>query len=238
MEIYYTVDDPYRKETIEYHRTVILGTQQEMTGAIDRKISLDGKLDDWEGVTPLSLDRKDLIFKSPYNWSGPEDHSINYYAATDGEYLYVAAEVTDDDVTPDAKADPWFSDGIEFFWDTRPEKTRTARRSPETGQVILAIPADGSNRPAQSWFMNGLPKPENFQAVYAPREGGYVIEISVPLKEIGLTEAIQPGQVIFLGLIANDRSAEKNTETCSRFSACGMGYENSNTSGYIRCEFK
>ena len=58
-----------------------------------RKIRIGGKLDDWEGLEPLLLDRKDQVVGP---WGGPDDLSAQVYLAWDEEYLYFAAMVRDD----------------------------------------------------------------------------------------------------------------------------------------------
>ena len=84
--------------------------------------------------------------------------------------------------------------------------------------------------------MHGQPEPEGLQAVFRPHEGGYVIELSLPLEQIGMEAPPKAGDVIHIGLLLNDRDhGGPEGWTVSRFSASGEGNESSVTTGYIRC---
>ena len=231
------VHHPYLGHTVEIKRTAVLGVRAELTAAL-RTISIDGRTDDWAGVQPFVLDQGDRIFYHRSQWSGPDDSSCRFSVAADATTLYAVAVIRDDDVWGDSKAPAWFADAVEFMWDTRPDAKRRTARGAGTGQVILTIPTDGGDQPGANWFMNGLPAPQGFRAAYAPREGGYVIELSVPLKQIGLSAPPKAGDVIHIGLLVNDRDhGGAEGWTVSRFSAAGLGNESGNTTGYIRCTF-
>jgi len=65
-------------------------------------VRIDGRLDDWEGVEPLLLDRPTDARALGGEWRGPEDLSARLRAQWDRRYLYISAEVTDDVFVPPA----------------------------------------------------------------------------------------------------------------------------------------
>ena len=85
--------------------------------------------------------------------------------------------------------------------------------------------------------MDGQKRPEHFQAACKQRPGGYVIEVSVPLSELGLAAVPRAGDAIYLGLALDDRDAGQPQPAVSRMSLSGMGNESSHTLGYARCVF-
>lgn len=223
------------ERTIEKKRSEPLGAQMAMKGAMNKSITVDGDMKDWEGVEPLVLGSADRIFFKPENWAGTSDSSCSYRAATDGQTLFVSVQVEDNNILVD-DAPSWFSDGVEFFWDVRNEAARKPERGSGTGQVILCVPAEDGT-PRMEWFMTGQAKPEHFQAVCKRKGSGYIVELSAPLSELGLQGPVKAGQVIHLGLLLNDRDKAEGEPAVSRMSASGMGNEGATTLGYARCVF-
>ncbi|MCB9870225.1 MAG: hypothetical protein H6837_10235 [Planctomycetes bacterium] len=63
----------------------------------DRKITIDGALDDWPKVVPISLrDPRQVSGTALGAYRGPNDISAQLYMLWDAQYLYVAAQVLDD----------------------------------------------------------------------------------------------------------------------------------------------
>lgn len=61
------------------------------------RVVLDGVLREWQGNLTALDDRAQLTRGAPA-WSGPDDASVGFCVARDGEALYLAAEVRDDQV--------------------------------------------------------------------------------------------------------------------------------------------
>lgn len=92
-------------------------------------IAIDGKLDDWSGVPGVKMAEEKFFFvgqgMSSAQWKGPKDLSAFFRLRWDSEFLYVAVEVTDDNVTEPhgsmaagADTGSWDDDGIELMLDT------------------------------------------------------------------------------------------------------------------------
>ena len=91
-------------------------------------IRVDGDLSEWAGVKGVSLDQEKFFFTgqgmSASKWRGPQDLSARFKVQWDDEYVYVAVEVTDDNVTephgslvPGTDTGSWDDDGVELMFD-------------------------------------------------------------------------------------------------------------------------
>ena len=102
-------------------------------------IAVDGKLDDWKGIGPMHSADESCVYRGRSIHSGNGDSSFSLRAATDGALLYVAVEVTDDQIVLGGKF-PWLNDAVEFFWDARPPEKRNGKHGQGTGQLIVVVP--------------------------------------------------------------------------------------------------
>ncbi|MBI9072140.1 MAG: T9SS type A sorting domain-containing protein [Melioribacteraceae bacterium] len=77
----------------------------------------DGDLADWAGVTPIVVSTTTNTAFYPANQAvdGDDDCSVVTYIAFDDDYLYVAFDVTDDEVSPDVASDSWMNDAPDLF---------------------------------------------------------------------------------------------------------------------------
>lgn len=69
-----------------------------------RPIAIDGRLDDWEGVRPIVLDRADQLATDKYTanrWRGKDDLAAELYLAWSEDGLHFALKVRDDMPTDD-----------------------------------------------------------------------------------------------------------------------------------------
>ncbi|MBN3032840.1 MAG: hypothetical protein JW873_01970 [Candidatus Saganbacteria bacterium] len=85
------------------------------------KVKLDGSLRDFSGCQPIVM--KDAsYFKEGLTWAGPGDLSGKIYLMYDQDYLYLAAEVTDNLPLANKRerGDIWNGDAIEIVFSTDP----------------------------------------------------------------------------------------------------------------------
>jgi hypothetical protein len=77
----------------------------------------DGDLSEWSSVTPIELSlTKGTAYLPPNNIvDGDADLSLLCYLAIDNDYLYVAFDVEDDQVTTDASSDSYMNDCPDLF---------------------------------------------------------------------------------------------------------------------------
>jgi len=155
-------------------------------------IEIDGDISDWRelGIPPEpltevvpSVTRREI--------SGPEDLSAEFMACLDGDYLYVAVQVTDDRLIygEDALPSIWLDDTVEIYFDgnlTRPP----GMYSPNSGHVMISRYSDGGVvLEGRIGLMPQSPKPallyEACGTACALREAtgerpGYIVEIAIP----------------------------------------------------------
>ena len=85
--------------------------------------AIDGRLEEWENVPGvLLLDRKAQVVKGAAGWKSPADLSSRVWLAWRDEYLYLAADVTDDrHVQTGRGIDMWRGDHVELYLDAVPD---------------------------------------------------------------------------------------------------------------------
>ena len=91
-------------------------------------IKIDGDLAEWKDVPGVTMAEEKFFFvgqsMSSAKWKGPADLSATFKLQWDNEYLYIAADVTDDRViephgsqVPGTETGSWDDDGVEIMLD-------------------------------------------------------------------------------------------------------------------------
>ncbi len=82
----------------------------------EKPLTIDGDLSDWQNVSPVVLNKLDLVSPSdPGCWKGPEDLSATGYVKYDSQHLYFACAVKDDVQMNDELAGSiWAKDSIQL----------------------------------------------------------------------------------------------------------------------------
>ena len=81
-----------------------------------KRVVVDGKLNEWEGVPAITLNSNAYIVIANRSWKGPADLSGKIYVMWDEEYLYVACEIEDDVVIQEKEGTYLFQgDCIELY---------------------------------------------------------------------------------------------------------------------------
>lgn len=153
-----------------------------------KSMRIDGKLDEWDvvrehGITIDSLDY--LVSGNASEWHGLEDISGTFYVMYDDEYLYVAAEIVDDELYVDFLGTYLFqSDGIQIFvsWDGY-GSGRTSYSNYDF-QFGFAPGLDGNWPEFHTW--NNSYKFSDIQYESTITDKGYIIEIAFPVYELGV----------------------------------------------------
>ena len=198
---------------------------------------IDGDLTEWQAITPLRVAAADRVFLGGDQWTGEKDASYRMWTTTDGERLFVALDVSDDQICAqkDAKI-PCMNDAFELFWDVRPQANRDGKTGKGTGQMIFVLPAQGDKliyevAAAQKPFKTSL------QTAFKLRDGGYTVELSVPLKDLGMEQAVATGEGINLELQLDDRDEADAKAGNSFLSTGGTRNAHMSTAGYARGTF-
>ncbi|NQT23824.1 hypothetical protein HQ585_00555 [candidate division KSB1 bacterium] len=91
-------------------------------------ITIDGDLSEWHSIQGVTMDQEVFFFAgqgmSAAKWKGVNDLSGNFKLLWDSEYIYIAAEVIDDQViephgslVSGPESGSWDDDGIEIMFD-------------------------------------------------------------------------------------------------------------------------
>lgn len=204
----------------------------------DEDLVLDGTLDDWAAVKQLTIDYKDMIFSGDFEGWSRSDLSAAVRAASDGQTLYLAFDVKDEQICDDGD-EPWQNDAVELFWDARPIDQRNGKHGQNTGQVVFGIPAEGDQVVVKPYVGNPEVAHQAKTAVNRTKDG-YTLEVAIPLAELGRTEAPKAGDMLFLQVQLDDRDRPADqVAPVNRFmSATGTGGSYANTEYYFPATFR
>jgi len=199
-------------------------------------VQVDGKLDEWEAVPALAMDRDTLVFRNKEGWRGAGDASCTVRAAVTGDSLAVAIAVSDDQIVTD-RSEAWANDSVEVCWDVRPEGQRSVKMGDGAGQVVL-VPADESGAAkAIAWYPAGVKsaKPAaGLVSASARTAEGYVVEFAIPLAELGISGGTAKEGLVRLAVALNDRDQRGKQSSFTRMSITGTGDFARSTEGYAR----
>ena len=70
--------------------------QPNITAYKAEKVTIDGKLDEWNLDSPAIVKDPEQVIRDAVFWQGENDCSAKYYLAWDEDNLYMAADVTED----------------------------------------------------------------------------------------------------------------------------------------------
>jgi hypothetical protein len=163
-----------------------LSAERTVPVVIDRKypcpsvaepVVVDGFPKEWNEL-PLATTDKPLLAGEAEEWQGPQDASLRFATSHDDNFLYVAAEVTDEHVVD--------GDKLEFRFDARWIGERKSEARPKTGAYLLSIPAPSSEQAgsakASKLSLVGSPKIGPADVATARTPKGWTVEAAIPLK--------------------------------------------------------
>ncbi len=232
--------NPFTNKAASNEVAIAVGVYRNAKIARRSGLKVDGDLSDIQSVAPLRVADISRALGGSKAWHGPQDNSMDIRLATDGNRLFVSVDVTDDEISVDHVS--WRNDSIMFMWDAAPEPQPNTRRKVDIDWCRLVVPAEGERVepvwPNQVWSGRGRTPPKGFVAVCKRRPGGYVLEWSAPLSELGLATPVQPGSTMRLQLTCLDRDTGGGKPFVSNMSTSGMKYNTRTTVGYIRCTFE
>jgi hypothetical protein len=119
----------------------------------------------------------------PARWKGTADLSAIAYSAWDKTALYLTVDVTDDIIMATDKQPAWGFDGIEFFFDARPEKKRDVAFAPGFFQMLVAVPLTDGPAPVACGNMDSFDAAA-VTATCIRSEGKYRLQIAIPWAQL------------------------------------------------------
>jgi beta-glucosidase len=136
-------------------------------------ITLDGAFADWAGVPRVTV---------------PPDHdpasaspAVTFAAAADGEFLYLWADVIDNNIiSGEHGTDYWNEDSVEFYINATGDIGRT---SYAPGVVQMTFPPLNAGLPPEDAIVGGVQGTDaGAKVVTVLTETGYAVEVAVPLR--------------------------------------------------------
>jgi len=196
------------------------------------KVQVDGRLTEWKGFTPLTIDPtsagKDpavsLHVGNPNNpIRGAKDLSARVLLAWDDEHLYIAGQVTDDDlrgIRPDGAHNVgpagWFCDSLMFQIHSFRKPLKTNNPFGKTPNLALRYevrpggrgklidnPSDRLGKADSYWKL-----PQGSRLATRETGNGYVVEAAVPWASFGFKP--QAGETLFCGVMLGDIDGGEN----------------------------
>lgn len=163
-------------------------------------VSIDGDFSEWDGL--VSAEPYVSVYGGYFN---PEDASGRFAYATDGETLFLFAEITDDvpNENPLSPAAAWRNDSVEFFIGTQ---TSTHRMYAENDSQIRIVPVSREDSSRFSLSINDVDFTRQTNARVRYTQIGYTIEAAVPLGLLGI-EKLSVGQSVRVEFQINDGDA-------------------------------
>ena len=153
--------------------------------------AIDGRLDEWENVpNAYTIQTREQVAYGGKAWKSPQDLSAKVWLAWRGEYLYLAADVTDDrHVQKERGRDMWRGDHVELYLDASPDAGPAAKRLGRGANLPWGSARETCN--TRAILLTDIP-PE--AAVFTPEGGsaegvlvaaqktekGYALEAAVP----------------------------------------------------------
>lgn len=171
-----------------------------------KKITIDGRLDDWEGISEQTI-------PATNSWSGSvsdgADCSGTFRTLFDQEYLYIAVAVRDNAVVRNIAVDDikghWRTDSVEICVDPsgQSENTLTVFKAgifpgTTTGPQAAAERDADARQGLISRTAPGMRVASSFP------DGGYVIETAIAWRDLPGGKAPVPGQTLGFNVIIYD----------------------------------
>lgn len=130
-------------------------------------VQMDGKLEEWDAL-PYSTGEQPLVTGSAQDWQGTEDASAKFQVAANEEFVYIAAQITDEMVLG--------NDALEVRIDGRPLRQRLANSRYDSARLRFTVPVSGNFQAVRNDNRNL----RGAQAELAQTDAGYNVELAIP----------------------------------------------------------
>lgn len=198
-------------------------------------IKIDGDLADWSGVPATITNTKARVTYGPQHWTGPDDSSLATRLGYDDKKIYMAFDVSDDAIVTTGHSD-WEVDGLEIFWDPRPDGRRTAAFEGACRHIIFPVPQE-QGAPNLTILPTNSIAPSELEVACVRRPGGYVMEVAVPFDTVAKGWRPSAGATLYFEAIVNDKDQPEGRDL-SNLVLSGDDKASQRTSGYARLTFR
>ena len=179
-------------------------------------VAVDGRLDEWEKATPVPLG----LAQRSTGTLDPESFQGWARMQHDGDFLYLALDVQDDEICAAdvGSADFIHSDYLRIYLHGADPAERQAGAL-EAGDVVVAVNPFGHDGaplakiPAYGQPANRAVDLAAWRFAASRTEKGYVVELAAPLQQVG--DGLAPGSTIGMNLLVGDADkGRRQGEAC------------------------
>jgi len=148
------------------------------------KVKIDGELNDWKNLD-FQLKENAYVQGNPFTHVGLEDASGKFAVNYDEEYLYIAAEIIDDELYLSGKDNPLYQDALMIFVDPRPAEhyNKTTRNNLFADWAMLAISPDEHGTMLQKQRL-----PNGTICQLKKTDAGYNVEAAIPVNYLSKSQ--------------------------------------------------
>ncbi len=142
-------------------------------------VQIDGSLEDWEELS-YQVGENGYVDSDPFSHKGDSDASFRFDLTYDDEYLYIAADVTDNQLETTSDKIAYEQDGINVLLDARPERISALETGERIFREVLYLGISPLEAKSNELFRADR-LPEGTKAAINRTEQGYVAEMAVPV---------------------------------------------------------
>lgn len=162
-----------------------------------RNIQVDGSIEQWKDTAPIgNWNSEQNIVYGQANWTGSSDLGGTGWMGWDANNLYIAADVTDDQVRQTGSGENiWRGDHVMVLLNVHPDAKAPPTRFTANGQFMLGL-SPGSLATGGDLLSNLPPEVYIWQPQYVGNSGiavtarktpkGYVIQAAIPWEFLGV----------------------------------------------------
>lgn len=197
------IEPPYTPPKVE---GVAVGEKESLSKvyfSTSNFVRIDGKFDEWKNLEGVHTHEQ--VYGGMLN---PKNADGFFVARTDGENLYIYANVTDDDAGVNTYEIPqaWRGDSVEFFFGTDTSKHNTFK---DTDVRVRIVPRSKEDMFDVSIGINDMEiKSDDIQAAVVFNDKGYEVEAKFPLSLLG-NKSLKNGQNLRIDYQVNDADGGK-----------------------------
>lgn len=189
--------------------TSILQTTSFIEATPAPRMTIDGKLEEWDAAGLCGMALASQVKSGRDNWRNPADLSVQARFRWDQKFLYLGAFVSDDVMERNApEQSAYASDSIEFFLGLpMPGAQATLKRDTfgaSDCQILLApAMAERGFEKATGWSVQRK-STSGIVVASSLIPGGYCLEAAIPWAAVQNTYKPAPGHVLDVSFQAND----------------------------------
>ena len=142
---------------------------------VKRAVKVDGQLKEWKDFNSVTSTNA-YLNSDPFSHKGDQDAAFKIATAYDKEFLYVAAEIIDDELFWAKGNIPTRQDAFHFTLDA---KTLNAKASNKGTLYIGANPSKTKEKNERLYRSRRLP--DGTQSVVTKTANGYQVELAIPM---------------------------------------------------------